>query len=122
MRFDMNQTQVLFEIDGKVIDKCNLHRLLNVSENCIFKVMEEDEEELFLKICIKYGEKISRYPELLEGFANKLKDAVNEDDDVKDELYKLMRSGEDRKWNVLNGMVLLLKRRRINYAVFKWGL
>lgn len=26
------------------------------------------------------------------------------------------------KWNVLNGMVLLLKRRRINYAVFKWGL
>lgn len=66
--------------------------------------------------------KISRYPELLEGFANKLKDAVNEDDDVKDEVYKLMRSGEDRKWNVLNGMVLLLKRRRINYAVFKWGL
>ncbi|EAP1941372.1 SPI-2 type III secretion system effector SopD2, partial [Salmonella enterica] len=104
MRFDMNQTQVLFEIDGKVIDKCNLHRLLNVSENCIFKVMEEDEEELFLKICIKYGEKIARYPELLEGFANKLKDAVNEDDDVKDEVYKLMRSGEDRKmecveWN-----------------------
>ncbi|EEC4814791.1 SPI-2 type III secretion system effector SopD2 [Salmonella enterica] len=104
MRFDMNQTQVLFEIDGKVIDKCNLHRLLNVSENCIFKVMEEDEEELFLKICIKYGEKIARYPELLEEFADKLKDAVNEDDDVKDEVYKLMRSGEDRKmecveWN-----------------------
>ncbi|EDV9705123.1 SPI-2 type III secretion system effector SopD2 [Salmonella enterica subsp. enterica] len=104
MRFDMSQTQVLFEIDGKVIDKCNLHRLLNVSENCIFKVMEEDEEELFFKVCIKYGEKIARYPELLEGFANKLKDAVNEDDGVKDEVYKLMRSGEDRKmecveWN-----------------------
>ncbi|EAZ9180417.1 type III secretion system effector SopD2 [Salmonella enterica subsp. salamae] len=97
MRFDMNQTQVLFEIDGKVIDKCNLHRLLNVSENCIFKVMEEDEEELFFKICIKYGEKIVRYPELLEGFANKLKAAVNEDDEIKDEVYKLMRSGEDRK-------------------------
>lgn len=97
MRFDMNQTQVLFEIDGKVIDKCNLHRLLNVSENCIFKVMEEDEEELFFKVCIKYGEKIARYPELLEGFANKLKAAVNEDDEVKDEVYKLMRSGEDRK-------------------------
>lgn len=47
MRFDMSQTQVSFEIDGKVIDKCNLHRILNVSENCIFKVMEEDEEELF---------------------------------------------------------------------------
>ncbi|EBG2396290.1 type III secretion system effector SopD2 [Salmonella enterica subsp. enterica] len=104
MRFDRNQTQVLFEIDGKVIDKCNLHRILNVSENCIFKVMEEDEVELFFKICIKYGEKIARYPELLEGFANKLKDAVNEDDEVKDEVYKLMRSGEDRKmacveWN-----------------------
>ncbi|EBV2193998.1 type III secretion system effector SopD2 [Salmonella enterica] len=104
MRFDRNQTQVLFEIDGKVIDKCNLHRILNVSENCIFKVMEEDEVELFFKICIKYGEKIARYPELLEGFANKLKDAVNEDDDVKDEVYKLMRSGEDRnmacvEWN-----------------------
>ncbi|EAQ4816914.1 type III secretion system effector SopD2, partial [Salmonella enterica] len=97
MCFDMNQTQVLFEIDGRVIDKFNLHRLLNVSENCIFKVMEEDEEELFFKICLKYGEKIARYPELLEGFANKLKDAVNEDDDVKDEVYKLMRSGEDRK-------------------------
>ncbi|EDV0591082.1 type III secretion system effector SopD2 [Salmonella enterica subsp. enterica] len=97
MRFDMNQTQVLFEIDGRVIDKFNLHRLLNVSENCIFKVMEEDEEELFFKICLKYGEKIALYPELLEGFANKLKDAVNEDDDVKDEVYKLMRSGEDRK-------------------------
>lgn len=97
MRFDMNQTQVLFEIDGKVIDKCNLHRLLNVSENCIFKVMEEDEEELFFKVCIKYGEKIARYPELLEGFANKLKAAVNEDDEIKDEVYKLMRSGEDRK-------------------------
>ncbi|ANF78733.1 type III secretion system effector SopD2 [Salmonella enterica subsp. enterica serovar Kiambu] len=104
MRFDMNQTQVLFEIDGKVIDKCNLHRLLNVSENCTFKVMEDDEVELFFKICIKYGEKIARYPELLEGFANELKDAVNEDDDIKDEVYKLMRSGEDRKmacvqWN-----------------------
>ncbi|HCM1955003.1 TPA: type III secretion system effector SopD2 [Salmonella enterica subsp. salamae serovar 9,46:z4,z24:z39:z42] len=97
MRFDMNQTQVLFEIDGKVIEKCNLHRLLNVSENCIFKMMEEDEEELFFKICIKYGEKIARYPELLEGFANKLKAAVNEDDEIKDEVYKLMRSGEDRK-------------------------
>lgn len=97
MRFDLSQTQVLFEIDGKVIEKCNLYRLLNVSENCIFKVMEEDEEELFLKICIKYGEKIARYPELLEGFANKLKAAVNEDDEIKDEVYKLMRSGEDRK-------------------------
>ncbi|ECJ2472173.1 pathogenicity island 1 protein SopD2, partial [Salmonella enterica] len=42
MRFDLSQTQVLFEIDGKVIEKCNLYRLLNVSENCIFKVMEED--------------------------------------------------------------------------------
>ncbi|WP_183059715.1 type III secretion system effector SopD2 [Salmonella enterica] len=104
MRFDMNQTQVLFEIDGNVIEKINLHRLLNVSENCIFKVMEEDEEELFFKICIKYGKKISRYPELLEGFANKLREAVNEDDEIKDEVYKLMRSGEDRKmacveWN-----------------------
>ncbi|ECB3765650.1 type III secretion system effector SopD2, partial [Salmonella enterica subsp. enterica serovar Virchow] len=104
MRFDMNQTQVLFEIDGQVIDKCNLHRLLNVSENCIFKVMEDDEVELFFKVCIKYGEKIARYPELLEGFANQLKDAVNEDDDIKDEVYKFMRSGEDRKracveWN-----------------------
>lgn len=97
MRFDLSQTQILFEIDGKVIEKCNLHRLLNVSENCIFKVMEEDEEELFFKVCIKYGEKIARYPELLEGFANKLKAAVNEDDEIKDEVYKLMRSGEDRK-------------------------
>ncbi|EAP9958634.1 pathogenicity island 1 protein SopD2, partial [Salmonella enterica] len=65
MRFDVSQTQVSFEIDGKVIDKCNLHRILNVSENCIFKVMEEDEEELFFKVCIKYGEKIACYPELL---------------------------------------------------------
>ncbi|EDS5955268.1 type III secretion system effector SopD2 [Salmonella enterica subsp. enterica] len=97
MRFDMSQTQVLFEIDGKVIDKCNLHRILNVSENCIFKVMEEDEEELFFKICIMYGEKIARYPELLEDFAFKLREAVNEDDEVKDAVYNLMRSGEDRK-------------------------
>lgn len=58
MRFDVSQTQVLFEIDGRVIDKCNLYRILNVSENCIFKVMEEDEEELFFKACIKYGEKL----------------------------------------------------------------
>lgn len=104
MHFDMNQTQVLFEIDGKVIDKCNLHRLLNVSENCILKVMKEDEEELFFKVCSKYGEKIAHYPELLEGFANELKDAVSEDDDIKSEVYKLMRSGEDRnmacvEWN-----------------------
>lgn len=104
MRFDMNQTQVLFEIDGQVIDKCNLHRLLNVSENCIFKVMEDDEVELFLKYVLSMEKKIARYPELLEGFANQLKDAVNEDDDIKDEVYKFMRSGEDRKracveWN-----------------------
>ncbi|EAQ6500036.1 type III secretion system effector SopD2 [Salmonella enterica] len=97
MRFDLSQTQVLFEIDGKVIEKCNLHRLLNVSENCIFKVMEEDEEELFFKICIKYGEKIARYPELLQDLAFKLRQEVNEDDEIKDEVYKLMRSGEDRK-------------------------
>ncbi|EAR6709881.1 type III secretion system effector SopD2 [Salmonella enterica] len=104
MRFDLSQTQILFEIDGKVMEKCNLHRLLNVSENCIFKVMEEDEEELFFKICIKYGEKIARYPELLQNFAFKLRQEVNEDDEIKDEVYKLMRSGEDRKmacveWN-----------------------
>ncbi|HCL5073677.1 TPA: type III secretion system effector SopD2 [Salmonella enterica] len=104
MRFDLSQTQILFEIDGKVIEKCNLHRLLNVSENCIFKVMEEDEEELFFKVCIKYGEKIARYPELLQNFAFKLREEVNEDDEIKDEVYKLMRSGEDRKmacveWN-----------------------
>ncbi len=104
MRFDLSQTQVLFEIDGKVIEKCNLYRLLNVSENCIFKVMEEDEEELFFKICIKYGEKISLYPELLQDFAFKLRQEVNEDDEIKGEVYKLMRSGEDRKmacveWN-----------------------
>ncbi|EKR2076880.1 TPA_asm: type III secretion system effector SopD2 [Salmonella enterica subsp. salamae] len=97
MRFDLSQTQVLFEIDGKVIEKCNLYRLLNVSENCIFKVMEEDEEELFFKICIKYGEKIARYPELLQDLAFKLRQEVNEDDEIKDEVYKLMRSGEDRK-------------------------
>ncbi|EJU7770004.1 type III secretion system effector SopD2 [Salmonella enterica subsp. salamae serovar 4,12:e,n,x:1,6] len=104
MRFDLSQTQVLFEIDGKVIEKCNLYRLLNVSENCIFKVMEEDEEELFFKICIKYGEKIARYPELLQDLAFKLRQEVNEDDEIKDEVYNLMRSGEDRKmecveWN-----------------------
>ncbi|ELX0422415.1 type III secretion system effector SopD2 [Salmonella enterica] len=104
MRFDLRQTQVLFEIDGKVIDKFNLYRLLNVSEDCLFKLMEEDEEELFFKICIKYGEKISCYPELLQNFAFKLREAVNEDDEIKDEVYKLMRSGEDRKmacveWN-----------------------
>lgn len=104
MRFDLSQTQVLFEIDGKVIEKCNLYRLLNVTENCIFKVMEEDEEELFFKICIKYGEKIARYPELLQDLAFKLRQEVNEDDEIKDEVYKLMRSGEDRKmecveWN-----------------------
>ncbi|EAU5289084.1 type III secretion system effector SopD2 [Salmonella enterica] len=97
MRFDLRQTQVLFEIDGKVIDKCNLYRLLNVSEDCLFKVMEEDEEELFFKICIKYGEKIFRYPELLQNFAFKLREAVHDDDEIKDEVYKLMRSGEDRK-------------------------
>ncbi|EBP0098133.1 type III secretion system effector SopD2 [Salmonella enterica] len=97
MRFDLSQTQVLFEIDGKVIEKCNLYRLLNVSENCIFKVMEEDEEALFFKICIKYGEKIARYPELLQDFAFKLRKEVNEDDEIKDEVYELMRSGEDRK-------------------------
>ncbi|ELH3240923.1 type III secretion system effector SopD2 [Salmonella enterica] len=104
MRFDLRQTQVLFEIDGKVIDKFNLYRLLNVSEDCLFKLMEEDEEELFFKICIKYGEKISRYPELLQNFAFKLREAVHDDDEIKDEVYKLMRSGEDRKmacveWN-----------------------
>ncbi|EAT1193730.1 type III secretion system effector SopD2 [Salmonella enterica] len=97
MRFDLRQTQVLFDIDGKVIDKCNLYRLLNVSEDCLFKVMEEDEEELFFKICIKYGEKIFRYPELLQNFAFKLREAVHDDDEIKDEVYKLMRSGEDRK-------------------------
>lgn len=58
MRFDMNQTQVLFEIDGQVIDKCNLHRLLNVSENCIFKVMEDDEVELFLKYVLSMEKKL----------------------------------------------------------------
>ncbi len=26
------------------------------------------------------------------------------------------------KWHVLNGMVRLLRMRRINYVVFKWGL
>ncbi len=57
---------------------------------------------MFLKICIKYGEKIARYPELLEGFANKLKDAVNEDDDVKDEVYSLCDLEKIEKWNVLN--------------------
>lgn len=104
MRFDLSQTKVLFEIDGKVIEKCNLYRLLNVSENCIFKVMEEDEEALFFKICIKYGEKIARYPELLQNLAFKLRQEVNENDEIKDEVYNLMRSGEDRKmacveWN-----------------------
>ncbi|EAO0575151.1 pathogenicity island 1 protein SopD2, partial [Salmonella enterica] len=44
------------------------------------------------------------YPELLENFAFKLRQEVNEDDEIKDEVYKLMRSGEDRKmacveWN-----------------------
>ncbi len=58
MRFDMNQTKVLFEIDGQVIDKCNLHRLLNVSENCIFRVMEDDEVELFLKYVLSMEKKL----------------------------------------------------------------
>ncbi len=58
MRFDMNQTKVLFEIDGQVIDKCNLHRLLNVSENCIFRVMEDDEVECFLKYVLSMEKKL----------------------------------------------------------------
>lgn len=52
--------------------------------------MEEDEEELFFKVCIKYGEKIVCYLELLEGFVNKFKDVVSEDDYIKDEVYKFM--------------------------------
>ncbi|GAR74292.1 secreted effector protein sopD2 [Salmonella enterica] len=122
MRFDMNQTQVLFEIDGKVIDKCNLHRILNISENCIFKVMEEDEEELFFKVCIKYGEKIACYPELLENFAFDLRQEVNEDDDIKDEVYKLMRSGEDRKMECVEWNGTLTEDEMDKLAVFKWGL
>lgn len=104
MHFDISQTRILFSIDGQVIDKCNLQRVLNVSDNCILKLMEEDEEELFFKICIYYSRAIFLNPELLQNFAFKLREAVNEDDDIKDEVYKLMRSGEDRnmpcvEWN-----------------------
>ncbi|QUJ06482.1 hypothetical protein KCP69_19535 [Salmonella enterica subsp. enterica] len=45
---------------ARLLIKCNLH-CPQCSRKTVFpfKVMEEDEEELFLKICIKYGEKKS---------------------------------------------------------------
>ncbi|EGB4371921.1 pathogenicity island 1 protein SopD2, partial [Salmonella enterica] len=52
MHFDNSQTQVLFEIDGEVIDKCSLQRILNVSDSCVFNQMNDDEVKLFFKICI----------------------------------------------------------------------
>ncbi|EIS4367429.1 type III secretion system effector SopD2 [Salmonella enterica] len=104
MRFNMNQTLVLFMIDGQVIDKLNLKRLLNVWDECILKPMEWDEEELFFKICICYGKRIFSDAELLQNLASNLRRSVNEDDSIKDAVYELMRSGEDRhmacvEWN-----------------------
>ncbi|EBN1281107.1 type III secretion system effector SopD2 [Salmonella enterica] len=104
MRFDVNQTEILFLIDGQVIDKYNLKRLLNVFDECILKPMKCEEEALFLKICICYGKKIFLDPELLGNLTANLRSAVNEDDSIKDAVYELMRSGEDRhmpcvEWN-----------------------
>lgn len=122
MRFDLSQTQVLFEIDGKVIEKCNLYRLLNVSENCIFKVMEEDEEELFFKICIKYGEKFlsiqNYYKTWLLNLDRKLMRMMK----LRMKFISLCDLEKIEKWHVLNGMVRLLRVRWKNYAAFKWGL
>ncbi|EHR1567489.1 type III secretion system effector SopD2 [Salmonella enterica] len=97
MHFDNSQTQVLFEIDGEVIDKCSLQRILNVSDSCVFNQMNDAEVNLFFKICIYYGKAIFLHPEFLQCFSAELRQAVNEDDDIKDEVYKFMRPGEDRK-------------------------
>ncbi|HII0646081.1 TPA: type III secretion system effector SopD2 [Salmonella enterica subsp. enterica serovar Yopougon] len=104
MDFDITQTQIKFWIDGEVISKCSLQRLLNLSDNYVLKPMTDEEEELFLKICAYYGRTISLKPELLQDMALKLRDAISEDEGIMDELYKLMRPGEDRKmpcveWN-----------------------
>lgn len=58
----------------------------------------------YFKICAYYGRTISLKPELLQDMALKLRDAISEDEGIMDELYKLMRPGEDRKmpcveWN-----------------------
>lgn len=55
MHFNNSQTQVLFEIDGEVIDKCSLQRILNVSDSCVFNQMNDDEVNLFLKYVFIMG-------------------------------------------------------------------
>lgn len=111
MRFDLSQTQILFEIDGKLIEKCNLHRLLNVSENCIFKVMEEDEEELFLKYVLSMEKKLlaiqNYYKTLLLNLDRKLMRMMK----LRMKFISLCDLEKIEKWHVLNGMVRLLRVR-----------
>ncbi|ECP9864318.1 pathogenicity island 1 protein SopD2, partial [Salmonella enterica] len=45
MDFDITQTQIKFWIDGEVISKCSLQRLLNLSDNYVLKPMTDEEEE-----------------------------------------------------------------------------
>ncbi len=114
MDFDITQTQIKFWIDGEVISKCSLQRILNLSDSYVLKPMTDEEEELFLKICVYYGRAISLNPELLQNMALKLRNAVNEDEDIMDGLYKLMRPEKIEKCHPLNGMVrLLLTRKKI---------
>lgn len=123
MDFDITQTQIKFWIDGEVISKCSLQRILNLSDSYVLKPMTDEEEELFLKICVYYGRAISLNPELLQNMALKLRNAVNEDEDIMDGLYKLMRHGErSKKCHPLNGMVRLLLTRKKNYAALIWVL
>ncbi len=47
MDFDITQTQIKFWIDGEVISKCSLQRILNLSDSYVLKPMTDEEEELF---------------------------------------------------------------------------
>ncbi len=54
--------------------------------------------------------------------ALKLRNAVNEDEDIMDGLYKLMRHGEDRKMPSVEWNGTLTADEEKNYAALIWVL
>lgn len=122
MDFDITQTQIKFWIDGEVISKCSLQRLLNLSDNYVLKPMTDEEEELFLKYVLTMVGLFLSSQNCYKIWLSNLEMPLAKMKVSWMNFISLCDLEKIEKCHALNGTVRLLLTRKKNYAAFVWVL
>lgn len=94
IKMDAAQTQFLFMVGDTEIGQSKMQDILNISDSAVVTSMDREERELFFKICEVIGSKITWHPELLQGSASTLRQAITGNAQIRELVYGMLRPAE----------------------------